>query len=138
MSDEDRLARLTDTAYHTELAKFEALATTERKLKRYLDELNNLGAVTDQDAALRMRLSGFERGWQRWKAMKRAETNLRLAEIRVRKAQVATTLHRAFARNEVARDLRDKAGIARARKATLRHMETLQDQAILATLIKRD
>ncbi|WP_306004464.1 hypothetical protein [Aquicoccus porphyridii] len=137
MSDEDGLARLTDAGYRAELAKFEALAATERRLKRYLDELNDLGAAADPGTALSMSLSGFDRGWQRWKAMKRSETNLRLAEIRARKAQAATILTHAFARNDVAQGLRDRARAGRARKAAVKQMETLQDQAIMAALSTR-
>ncbi|KPP83534.1 MAG: ResB-like family [Rhodobacteraceae bacterium HLUCCO07] len=137
MSAEERLARLTGMAYRSELARIEALAATERRLKRYLEELNDLGAVSDPDTALNMGLSSFDRGWHRWKAMKRAETNLRLADIRARKAQAAAALHRAHARNDVAQGLRDHARRVKAREATLKQMETLQDQALLAALSMR-
>ncbi len=137
MSDEDRLARLTDVVFRAELAKFEALALSERKLNRYLAELNDLGAPSDPGAALHMGLSGLDRGWQRWKAMKRAETNLRLAEVRARKAQAAAFLHRAFARNDVAQGLSDQARAERRRAAALEQIETLQDQALLAALSTR-
>ncbi len=127
------LTQITDALFQVEQAKMQRIAADEKSVRQALSNLdaqynNALGDASDMMA---VRALGADLLWQVWVGRKRANLQLELAKILVRKAQAAEGLRHAFGKNHVATQLHQQETTRSRQKAAAHRLRLEQDRLAL-------
>lgn len=111
MNDFSDLARLTDAAFHADMSNFRRITKEEATLRATLADLDRQvreSMTASAEGLTDWRATGADHAWRKWLSGKRAETNMKLARVLVRKSEATTRLKLSFARNQVSTELVEK------------------------------
>lgn len=127
------LAKVTDALFQVEQAKMQRIAAEEAAVRKNLADLeaqynSAQDATTDMMA---IRALGADLLWQVWVGRKRADLQMELARILVRKAQAAEGLRFAFGKNHVASQLLQRQETLERQKKTANRLRLEQDRLAL-------
>lgn len=134
MSTLEDLAALTDAVYRADLARLQAIATEEAKLRAEIAGLVNAAQESESlagDSIDAMRQVGGDLLWKAWIGRKREALNIRLAAVLARKAAASDRLSRSFGKTTVSASLRDLAHREHAAAIAMRELSAVQDRMVL-------
>ncbi len=128
-----QLSKITNAVFQADLARLQAIATEEARLRAAQAELQ---AVVTESAALEpldtltLKQLGGDLLWKAWTGRKREDLNLKLAAVMARKLHAQDTLRRSFGKAEVARTLEKDSEKARRESRALKTLANEQAQMV--------
>lgn len=130
------LVSLTDALYQADLARLRAIAAEDSSLRADLAALQrdaSRSAALPDDDALALRQLGGDLLWQAWVGRKRADLNMRIANVMARKLNAQQALRRSFGKAQVAQQIASKT---RTKQRADRASRVQAEQQALAILRK--
>jgi len=131
MSQMNELVHITDALFQVEQAKMQQIAAEEAAIRAALADLDAQYNNAQNDAKSDMtaiRALGADLLWQVWVGKKRANLQMELAKVLVRKAQAAEGLRYAFGKNHVAGQLLQKETAQKGHKKAAKNLRIEQDR----------
>lgn len=127
------LVQITDALFQVEQAKMQRIAAEENLIRQALTDLDAQysTAMNDSSDMMAVRALGADLLWQVWVGRKRADLQMELARVLVRKAQAAEGLRHAFGKNHVADQLHQRETTKNNQKETALRLRLEQDRLAL-------